>query len=293
VNITPVSTDYERIRKNVIAKTNEYLVKYPNLESLVLGISGGIDSALVAALIDRALEDINQIRKSDKVKLIGMSIPITTNKDDEIKRADMVGKAFCDDFTTHSLGYIYRIAEDSIIEPKSSPSTRDKFRMGNAKARLRMIQLYDLAAKFNGMVLSTDNLTEYLLGFWTLHGDVGDFGPIWGLWKTEVYGLSRYLADEYIKKGENKKAEALRACITAVPTDGLGITDSDLDQLGASSYDEVDDILSRYLINSEVTMVEYPTESLPPDIHPVIRRHFASEFKRNNPKNLSRDELFA
>lgn len=58
---------------------------------------------------------------------------------------------------------------------------------GNLQARCRMIHLYDLAGIHGGLVMSTDNQTEYQLGFWTIHGDVGDFDPIQDLWKTEVY----------------------------------------------------------------------------------------------------------
>lgn len=57
------------------------------------------------------------------------------------------------------------------------------------QARCRMMYLYDIASRHKGLVMSTDNQTEYQLGFWTIHGDVGDFDPIQDLWKTEVYEL--------------------------------------------------------------------------------------------------------
>ena len=50
-----------------------------------------------------------------------------------------------------------------------------------------MIMLYNAASIFKGLVVDTDNLSEHYLGFWTMHGDVGDFKPIGKLWKTEVY----------------------------------------------------------------------------------------------------------
>lgn len=56
------------------------------------------------------------------------------------------------------------------------------------------------ASIHKGLVMSTDNQTEYQLGFWTIHGDVGDFDPIQDLWKTEVYGLANYLRDRYRSK---------------------------------------------------------------------------------------------
>ena len=141
-----------------------------------------------------------------------------------------------------------------------------------------MVYLYDLAAKNKGVVLSTDNYTELLLGFWTLHGDVGDLGMIQNLWKMEVYEMAQYIA-EY--EANEQQAQALWACINATPTDGLGITSSDLEQLGANSYNEVDKILKSYLSGNK----EYSN-------HPVIKRHLATHFKRNNPYNFPREIIF-
>lgn len=110
---------------------------------------------------------------------------------------------------------------------------------GNIQARLRMIYLYNLASIHNGLVMSTDNQTEYQLGFWTIHGDVGD--PIQDLWKTEVYQLAEWLKLFYYTDGD--KAVAIGESIKLTPTDGLGISNSDLDQIGAKSYNDVDRVL--------------------------------------------------
>jgi NAD+ synthase len=146
------------------------------------------------------------------------------------------------------------------------------------KARTRMIYLYDLAAKYKGMVLSTDNYTELLLGFWTLHGDVGDYGMVQNLWKTEIYAMSKFLANQMPKE----QKEALESCITAVATDGLGITNSDLDQIGAATYEEVDQILLK--LYDPHGFEQFAD-------HPVIKRKVNSEFKRNNPYNIPRNEI--
>lgn len=137
------------------------------------------------------------------------------------------------------------------------------------------------------MVLSTDNYTELLLGFWTLHGDVGDFAPIQNLWKTEVYDLAWKFVGLYRAEKSFDKADALIACIEAVPTDGLGITNSDLDQIGASSYDEVDDLLKQYLdVKDKKGQKVYGATIQKLEAHPVIKRYNATHFKRNNPYNL-------
>lgn len=267
-------TDYPKAVKNIRTELENY-IKENNLKSLVLGISGGIDSALVAVLSYPVCIKLG-------INLIGRSITIETNKDDEIKRSVAVGKNFTTDFRHIDLTKTYRNILSEIIEDyeKLNPNDYDaKIRFGNLKARMRMIYLYELASRNKGLVLSTDNYTELLLGFWTLHGDVGDYGLIQNLWKTEVYAMAKYLAEN--EANETQK-EALIACIEAIPTDGLGITHSDLDQIKANSYEEVDRILYEYIYLNNQSY----------EGHPVIERYKKSHFKRNNPFNLTREIYF-
>jgi len=191
-----------------------------------------------------------------------------------------MGKEFGHDFIEVDLSNIFQtmvpfFTEDADNADKNSHDY--KIRIGNLKARTRMLYLYDLAAKNKGMVLSTDNYTELLLGFWTLHGDVGDYGMIQSLWKTEVYELSKFMAKHEMNETQ---AKALLDCVDAVPTDGLGITNSDLDQIGASSYFEVDQIL--------IKMLQNPNSDELKD-NKVVRRNKNSEFKRQNPFNIPRE----
>ena len=270
-----IISNASKVTNNLISSIRQYVMT-ENVKALVLGISGGIDSALVAALAKEAITGLN-------VKLIGRSIPIVTNKTDEIDRAVAVGKAFCDDFKEVALDVLYAHyeafleAEEGFFDGKNG-----KIEKGNLKARLRMIYLYHLAHYNNGIVLSTDNYTEYLLGFWTLHGDVGDFGPIQNLWKTEVYKVAQVLIEEYDKMSEPSKVHALKICVVADPTDGLGVSNTDLDQLEASSYKEVDDILIKFLNHQNTAELSK---------HQVVKRHIHSMFKRNNPYNLQRDVI--
>lgn len=266
-------SDYNKAFSNIINEMKTYLIDN-DLKAMIVGVSGGIDSALTTALA-------HFVRKEIGVKVIARSITIESNKQDEIDRARRVGEAFADDFREVDLTEAYRAFLPKIVEDFNSQQENLKFkiRKGNIKARMRMIYLYDIAAKNSGLVLSTDNYTELLLGFWTLHGDVGDFGPIQQLWKTEVYELARYIAENKVENAQ--QSEALRKCIEAVPTDGLGITNSDLDQLGAASYKEVDQILMKYLYEGDKSLEK----------HPVIQRHLATTFKRNNPYNISRDKI--
>jgi len=287
--------DYEKMWDNAVAGGVEYLKAYPNLNSLVVGLSGGIDSTFTAALARATIGKIDR-----HIELIGYSLPILSNKEDEKERAVMAGKQYCDKFAVSeqlavgAMGLVAMIDHNLTDELCRSDTPADiLIRIGNIKARCRMAFLYDRAQKYNGMVLSTDNLTEYLLGFWTLHGDVGDFGFIQRLWKTEVYGLAEW-------RGKLVSDGALLAGVDAKPTDGLGVSDSDLSQLlpdwkGSyrSGYECIDEILMAYT-NGDA-YIKVGDHNLPIgamiETHPVLVRHLATHFKRENPTNLSRVEL--
>ena len=292
--------------ETVVSKIREQLKNYiqeHNIKSLVLGVSGGMDSCLCAALAKSVCDELN-------VPLIGRSLPIFSNKSDEVERAQMTGRAFCTQFEEDRILEAYFEIMSGKLNPQPYTSYNGllhdgdqkqlkawKIRGGNLKARLRMMYLYNLASQNNGMVLSTDNYTEYLLGFWTLHGDVGDYGMIQELWKSEVYDLAEWLANN--ESGEARKI--LLDTINAMATDGLGVTNlGDLGQIlpdwkGSSreGYKEVDRILQIWenqhtLEPTQKTLIAFTYEN-----HPVIQRHLNSEFKRNNPTNIKRNTIIS
>lgn len=290
--------NYLETIKKLRSLLRDYIVK-SNLKSLVIGISGGIDSALVAALAKPVADELN-------IPLIGRSISIQSNKKDEEERARLVGNAFCTDFSEVDLTEQYIILREfDDMEGKIKEDINYKIRMGNIKARMRMIYLYNLASKSSGLVLSTDNMTELLLGFWTLNGDVGDYGLIQELWKTEVYNMTEWLA----QNGNTQEKEALMPCVTGNATDGLGISSTDLDQIlpdwkdrhtnTREGYSEVDTILIDYidmvdrLINKKTSsmseQLDLSNKVLEMSEHPVIVRHMKSQFKRENPYNEKRE----
>jgi len=267
--------NYKQMVENIIQLTSEYMTIH-HMKSMIIGLSGGIDSTFCAALAYEAKKRI----KHD-ISLIGITIPIETSID-ETKRAQVTGEAFCDHFRIEGMQEIYWALRDELV----CTSPYRKIREGNIKARLRMIKLFDAAKENDGLVLSTDNWTEYLLGFWTLHGDVGNFGMIQELWKTEVYGLAYYLCTQYTVAGELKKSEALFEGINAIPTDGLGITDSDFDQI-MPGYDKSLDSREVYRKIDRLLMNHNPV--LP--VNDVTRRYVETSFKRNDPYNIKREDI--
>jgi len=280
--------EFNRIREKIILNTIDYLNQYPGIKSLILGVSGGADSALVALAAKDVCNEM-KVLNDREIKLIGRSLPIESNKEDEISRAASIGQLTCDDFRTTDLSIaFYHMCDDIEIEnDELKYSHNDKIRFGNIKARVRMIQLYQLAHYHKGIVLSTDNMSEYMLGFWTIHGDVGDFGMIQHLWKTEVYGVLKSYYN-FSKEGSEKKA-SIKSIIEAVPTDGLGITDSDLDQFGdVESYEELDLILEEYSKGKFPEIVSRGGQ-----IPKCLTMYENTHYKRNNPFNIPRVELMA
>lgn len=289
--------NYEKVFNTLVDKTAEYLTKN-NLKAMVLGISGGIDSTVVAAIC-------YEVSIRTGIPLIGRSLPIK-NKEDEFSVSKLVGEAFCNDFKIKNLQKSYQAAlldacldegeaneaNSYFLDELEDMPSRTPIANGNLQARCRNHHLYDLAGRKRGMVMSTDNQSEYQLGFWTRHGDEGDYDPIMDLWKTEVYELARWLVTRYQNIAEfpnrecweNRAWKAIVESIKLIPTDGLGISNSDLEQIGAKDYATVDDILqtaTNNIFDSTGRWVQPLMEKYSEDVVvKVLSRHVASEFKR-------------
>ena len=326
-------TDYGKVFETLIEKTAKYLIDN-NIKAQILGISGGIDSTVVAAIC-------HEVSKRTNIPLIGRSLPSKYNKEGETTAADLVGKAFCNDYKVFNINELYHsyIMQISHKETGSTRYTVDNngnierventfqttLANGNIQARLRMIYLYNLASIYKGLVMDTDNLTENNLGYFTIHGDVGDFNPIGGLWKTEVFKLAEWLlsyysfqlphnmyeatAEQLEKAGKVfQQGKAIKESLKLKPTAGLGITNNDLEEIGAESYDQVDAVLQDILAwkhrenmfawkDREHPLEDYLKEHRVKDtpqeiIERVAKRHFASEFKRKQlPIKITIDEI--
>lgn len=242
--------DYSKIFETMVNETKKYL-ENNNLWSMILGISGGLDSTVTAAICHEVE------KRNPGLKFYGISLPCTSNSGEERDSATACMKAFCKEgqYWTENLQKEYMLMKATCSQ-RHSPTTIGQ---GNIKARLRMIYLYDLANYTNGIVMDTDNLTEHYLGFFTIHGDVCDLNPIGGLWKHEVYELANYLYNEYYQTpfgSEGDKHLALEHAIGITPTDGNGVNSlGDMGQIAPAfahdknidAYTKVDDIIQTYL----------------------------------------------
>lgn len=245
--------DYKAIFETMVQETQKYL-ENNNLFAMILGISGGLDSTVTAAICHEVE------KRNPELKFYGISLPCSSNTGEENDSASLCMKAFCknEQYWTENLQREYMLLRATF----SQHHTMTTIGQGNIKARLRMIYLYDLANYTKGLVMDTDNLTEHYLGFFTIHGDVADFNPIGGLWKHEVYELAKYLLEEYYHS-ENCNDDnrisiqlALQAAIGITPTDGNGVNNlGDMGQIAPAfvhdnnieAYTKVDKIIQTYL----------------------------------------------
>lgn len=279
--------NYEKVFNTLKEELKNYINKF-HFETIVMGISGGIDSTVSSTICSEVAKELN-------IPFIGLLLPSNSNKKEENYSALDVAKAFTTDYRISNITGLYQEFEESIFydfQKLQTPISR-----GNVLARLRMTIIRNIANTTNGLTIDNTNFTEYNLGFFTVN-DKQDYCLLRDLWKTEVYGLASYISTYYrtLSTGDDeylKKAIAIQQSITLTPTDGLGISNSDLDQIGAKSYAEVDAILQDFLAFADDYMckkdaladyVEYNAlyDIEPEVIEKVLNRHLNSEFKREH-----------
>lgn len=254
--------DVAEMSSKLISSLDQYKT-LNNMDTVFVGMSGGIDSALTASLFKAAGWKVN-----------GVVMPIN-QKPEETDR----GVEACEtlgiiqhfvDLTPAYENMIQFYQNNGIDEFTATSDINAKKRAGNIKARLRMMTLYNKASYYGGMVASTDNFSELAAGFWTLHGDVGDVAPIQSLSKSwEVPAMAEYMG-------------VPDSIIEAVPTDGLGITDKDEDQFGFS-YLQFDIVLLHLILGNELDPVLEQDQKI---IDTVKEKITNTVFKRANPLNL-------
>jgi NAD+ synthase len=180
----------------------------------VIGLSGGIDSALSLAIAARALGPEN---------ITAISLPSRHTDQVHVDDARASAKAAGLPDENFLIASIEPILEGIAAVRTTAPD--NPLRFGNASARARMIAIYDLAQERGGLVLGTENRSEYFLGYFTRFGDAAsDVEPIWDLYKTEVK-----LAAELMGQPES--------VLVKHPTAGLWGGQTDEDELGFTYRD--------------------------------------------------------
>jgi NAD+ synthase len=227
---TPL-TDYASLADE-IADWLRYQMDEAGATRLVLGLSGGIDSAVVCALSTMA---------AGPSRVIAAIMPIHSRSDD-IRDAELVATTFevipraIDLVPAHDALIVAMPGEgaagleDANVDPNRQ-SIRRQLALANVKPRLRMTSLYYLANRYNGMVVGTGNKTELAIGYFTKYGDGGvDLLPLGDLDKTAVRGLARELG-------------VPERVISKAPSAGLWEGQTDEAEIGVT-YDQLDRALA-------------------------------------------------
>ncbi|AEH25300.1 NAD+ synthase [Pyrococcus yayanosii] len=239
-------------------------VREAGVSGVVIGISGGVDSATTAFLAVRALE---------REKVLGLIMPYYDNGDLEDAR-----------LVCETLGIECRVISikpivDSLVSQLGFEP--DRKTLGNIMARARMILLYAYANSMNRLVLGTSNRSEFLTGYFTKWGDgASDYAPLINLYKTEVWAIADRL-------GVPKRI------IEKEPTAGLWKGQTDEDELGIN-YKLLDEILWR-LIDLKKSPEEIAKELEIPieKVEHVEKLVKTSEHKRRLPVGPTFDDLIA
>jgi NAD+ synthetase len=218
--------EIEILARGLIAGIREYFAR-TRFKTAILGLSGGIDSAVVGALAVQALGPRN---------VLGVAMPSQHSSGHSMEDAELLAKKLGMLFEVRPIKFLYSTATREIAEGRG---TLAPLALENLQARLRGLMLMTLSNHYSALVLTTTNKSEMAMGYGTLYGDMcGALGPIGDLFKTRVYELARHL---------NKACGAPipERSITKAPSAELRPNQTDQDTL--PPYELLDPMLEDYI----------------------------------------------
>ncbi len=250
----PMSIDCELTARWLTAFLEDEVVRRRGFKKGIVGLSGGVDSALTASLAAKALGPEN---------VIGVRMPYRTSSPESLEHAEHIADKLGISLETVDIsnavdGYV------GAADKHANPTRR-----GNVMARIRMVTLFDLSAKYDALPLGTGNKTERLLGYYTWHADDSPpVNPLGDLFKTQIWELARHVGVP-----ESVLSKPATADLVAGQTDegDLGI-----------SYVRADRILYwllKGLRNEQIVMLGFE----PSDVQLVSTRLHGTHWKRRLP----------
>ncbi len=249
--------DLEREGSRICSFIREYLDS-AGFGKAILGLSGGVDSSLSAALAVQALGREN---------VIGVMLPYQNSQPASLADAQLLAG---------QLGIETQVVEitplaDAYFE-RYAPAA-DRLRRGNWLARIRMCVLYDLSAQYGALVIGTSNRSELLVGYFTQYGDSAcALEPIGHLYKTEVWALARHLG-------------LPEAIVSKTPSADLWQGQTDEEELGIR-YRQLDEILYE-LTELDLNPGASGNLTYPPELYQKVEKLMEnSAFKRRMPPLL-------
>ncbi|WP_106477041.1 ammonia-dependent NAD(+) synthetase [Phytohalomonas tamaricis] len=229
-----------------------------NTKTLVLGISGGVDSTTAGMLAQRAVERLRS-QGHEEMRFIAVRLPHKVQKDEDDAQL-AIDTIKPDETETVNIGD----AVDGLaaaVQPLQnlSPEARD-FALGNVKARMRMIAQYTIANARNGLVIGTDHAAEAVMGFFTKFGDGAcDLAPLGGLVKDQVRALAKAMG----------APEKLHQKVPTADLEELNPGRPDEDAYGVT-YQDIDRFLHGQDVSDDVAEI-------------IIQKYFSTQHKRDVP----------
>ena len=241
-NLNNSSSPSERLYKALVLGLRDY-VNNNKFPGVVLGLSGGVDSALVAALATDAFGP-------DLVQAIMLPSPFTG--DESLNDAKEAAELLNINCSNLKISEAMKIVEN-ILGDFKGPSFEPGITEENIQSRLRGLLLMALSNRYGYMVLATGNKSEYAVGYSTLYGDMcGGYAPIKDVWKTDVFKLCNWRNENYSDLFKGPKGKVIPTnIINKAPTAELRDNQKDTDSL--PEYNILDEIL-KGLVEDEISV---------------------------------------
>ena len=267
--INSISSNLEALYKSLVVSVRDY-VRNNGFPGVVLGMSGGIDSALVAAIATDALGP-------ERVRAVMMPSPYTSQE--SLEDAKLASSNLGVDYSYLDIKNGMDVIDNILLGfegDKVEPGITEE----NIQSRLRGLLLMAISNKYGSMVLATGNKSEYAVGYATLYGDMcGGFAVIKDVWKTDVFRLCEW-------RNSNKSSEFLgpngtvipERIISKPPSAELREDQKDTDSL--PEYDILDTIL-RKLVEDNLSLEKIVKEGFDvKDVKKITMLLSKSEYKR-------------
>jgi NAD+ synthetase len=237
-------------------------------KSVIVGLSGGIDSALVAVLAAEALG-------ADKV--LGVSMPARYSSAGSLSDAEALAKNLGIRYEVLPIEPVFQSVEKQLA--KVFAGTKPNEAEENVQSRLRGVTLMALSNKFGALVLTTGNKSEVAVGYCTLYGDMcGALAVIADVFKTDIYKIARWVNSDPASRADREREIIPAASITKPPSAELRPDQKDQDSL--PPYETLDQILDAYVVQNlskeEIIRLGFDAAV----VNDVINKVTFSEYKR-------------
>lgn len=258
--------DIEILRRALVSGIQEYF-KRTGFKTAVLGLSGGIDSAVVAALAVEAL---------GPKSVLGVGMPSQYLSSHSLSDAEALAKNLGMPFEVRPIKFMFSTISRELSENRGELAA---VAQENLQSRLRGVVLMTLSNHYSALVLTTSNKSELATGYGTLYGDmVGALAPIGDLLKTRVYELARYLNEK--ARSENVTPPIPENSISKPPSAELRPGQTDQDSL--PPYELLDALLADY-VERGVSVSELEAQYAGNGtswVREILRKIEVNEFKR-------------